>query len=137
MDNPLPTDTLLVAGLNDIMTLLRNCKGPAGDMNAMAEYVSDDIMRRSRPLYALTLEHHCKHSVKDTSAVATILRVPAMYRTELEGEFPSSDYTNLQEVVNRTNLKISDFNLSIGSSTAPRSSTRSRCCISRIPTASS
>lgn len=120
MNTPLPTDTLLVAGLNDIMTLVRHYKGPAGDMNAMAESVSEDIMRRIRALYALTLEHHCTHNVRDTFAVATIIRVPAMYWTELEGEVPSPDYANLKEVVDRTNLKISEFNLSIGSSTAPR-----------------
>ena len=106
--------------MNDIMTLVRHYKGPAGDMNAMAESVSEDIMRRIRALYALTLEHHCTHNVRDTFAVATIIRVPAMYWTELEGEVPSPDYANLKEVVDRTNLKISEFNLSIGSSTAPR-----------------
>ena len=120
MSNPLPTDTLLVAGLNDIRQLVSSYKGPAGNINAMAESVSEDIMRRIRSLYALTLEHHCRHNVSDIFAVATILRVPAMYWSELDGELPAPDYTNLKEVVDRTNLKISAFNLSIGSPTAPK-----------------
>ena len=43
-----------------------------------------------------------------------------MYWSELDGEYPSPDYINLKEVVDRSNLKISAFNLSIGSSTAPK-----------------
>ena len=120
MTNPLPIDTLLVAGLNDITRLVSTYTGPAGDINAMAEYVSEGIMSRIRPLYALSLEHHCRHNVMNTFAVATILRVPAMYWSELDGELPSPDYINLREVVDRTNLKISEFNLSIGSPTAPK-----------------
>lgn len=120
MPNPLPTDTLLVAGLNDIRKLVSNPNGPAEDIMAVAESVSEDIMHRIRQLYALILEHSVKYNVKDTFAVATILRVPAMCWSERDGKYPSPDYINLKEVVDRTNLKISAFNLSIGSSTAPK-----------------
>ena len=105
MSNPLSTDIRLVAGLNDIRQLISSYKGQDGNINAMAESVSEDIMRRIRSLYALTLEHHCRHNVSDTFAVAAILRVPAMYWSELDGELPAPDYTNLKEVVDRTNLR--------------------------------
>ena len=120
MSNPLPTDTLLVAWLNDIKQLVTKYKGPAGDINALAESVSEDIMRHINSLYVLTLEHHCRNNVKDTFAVSTILRVPAMYWSELDGALPSPDYTNLREVVDRTNLKIQAFNLKNGRRAAPR-----------------
>ena len=85
MPNPLPTDTLLVAGLNDIRKLVSNPNGPAEDIMAVAESVSEDIMHRIRQLYALILEHSVKYNVKDTFAVATILRVPAMCWSERDG----------------------------------------------------
>ena len=77
-------------------------------------------MFRIRAIHSLILEHSAKFNVVDTLAVATILHVPAMYWTDVNGEYPSPNYTNLREVVDRTNLKIQEFNLSIGSSAAPK-----------------
>ena len=69
MSNPLPNDTLLVAGLNDIRKLVSSPNGPAGELKAVAESVSEDIMHRIRTLYSLNLEHSAKYNVKDTVAV--------------------------------------------------------------------
>ena len=69
MSNPLPNDTLLVAGLNDIRKLVSSPNGPAGELKAVAESVSEDIMHRIRTLYSLNLEHSAKHNVKVTVAV--------------------------------------------------------------------
>ena len=58
--------------------------------------------------------------MNDTLAVGTILHVPALYWRDSDGEYPTSDYQNLKEVVDRTNLKIQAFNLKNGRRAAPR-----------------
>jgi hypothetical protein len=43
-----------------------------------------------------------------------------MYWMEKDGEYPTKDYINLKEVIDRTNLKIEAFNLKNGRSNAPK-----------------
>ena len=51
---------------------------------------------------------------------ATVLHVPTLYWPAIHGDYPSPGYSNLQEVVDRTNLKIEEFNLTIGVGCAPK-----------------
>ena len=120
MDNPLPTDTILVAGLNDIRYLARFYSCPGKDKSAIAETVSEEILSRIKHLHGRVLEHSTKYGVEDTLAVATVLHVPALYWPAIHGEYPSPGYSNLKEVVDRTNLKIEEFNLTVGVGSAPK-----------------
>ena len=49
-----------------------------------------------------------------------MVHVPAMYWKDSDGEYPTEDYTNLREVIDRTNLKIEAFNLKNGRANAPK-----------------
>ena len=112
--NPLAIDTVLVAGLNDIRDLARLYKDKH-DMPQMVELISTDVMDAIKSLHQ-AIKAHSKHwDTEDTLAVGTILHVPAMYWHEADGEYPSFDYNNLKEVVDKTNLKIEAFNLENGS----------------------
>ena len=118
--NPLPTDTILVAGLNDLKQLVTSPNGPDGNLQVLAESVSEDFMHRVRSLHRLVLEHSDKYMVDDTFAVATVIHVPAYYWHQDDGSYPSPNYINYKEVVDRINLKIQEFNILIGSAHAPK-----------------
>ena len=49
-----------------------------------------------------------------------MVRVPAMYWKESDGEYPTEDYINLREVIDKTNLKIQAFNLKNGKADSPK-----------------
>ena len=118
--NPLPIDTLLVAGINDIsyFSKLHTIRGVTHTDLAMA--VSEDIMVHIRSLHTLIQEHATRHQVVNTFAVSTILHTPSMYWYEADGDVPTPTYVNLKNVLDRTNLKIREFNLLNGISSAPK-----------------
>ena len=76
--NPLPIDTVLVAGLNDIRDTARLYLGKYS-MEETANLASDDIMNAIKGLHRIILEHSSTHGVDSTHAVATVLHVPALY----------------------------------------------------------
>ena len=118
--NPLPIDTLLVAGLNDLNYFCKLERIRLGSHADLTEPVSEAIMVHIRLLHTLIMEHATKHQVENTFAVATILHTPSMYWYEADGEFPTPTYINLKPVVDKTNLKIREFNLMNGISSAPK-----------------
>ena len=89
MRNPLPVDTVLVAGLVDIRDTVRLYLGKY-TMEETANIASDDIMSSIRGLHKLILEHSSTHSVDSTLAVATVLHVPALYWHQDDGPPPTS-----------------------------------------------
>ena len=108
--NPLPIDTVLVAGLNDVRDLYRLYKDKHS-IEELAELVSDDIIDAIEFLLKVVKQHSVRFDVDDTLAVSTILHVPAMYWHDDDGNYPTANYVNLKEVVDKTNLKIAAFNL--------------------------
>ena len=119
LSNPLPIDTVLVAGLEDIRDLAKLYQDKH-TMAQMAELISEDVLNAIEALHRVIRDHSEKYDVNDTLAVGTIVHVPAMYWRETDGEYPTIDYQNLKEVVDRTNLKIQAFNLKNGRRAAPR-----------------
>ena len=119
MRNPLPIDTVLVAGLNDIRDTARLYLGKY-TMEETANIASDDIMSSIRGLHKLILEHSSTHSVDSTLAVATVLHVPALYWHQDDGPPPTPSYTNYKDLVDTLNLKIEAFNIENGAKSAPK-----------------
>ena len=117
--NPLPIDTVLVAGLNDIRDTARLYLGKYC-MEETANLASDDIMSSIKALHRIILEHSSNHSVDSTLAAATVLHVPALYWHQDDGPPPSPSYTNYKLLVDTLNLKIEAFNIENGASSAPK-----------------
>ena len=118
--NPLPIDTVLVAGLNDVKYFSRlhtNLRVTHADL---AEAVSEDTLGFIRSLYNTIQDHSNTFQVDNTIAVSTILHTPSMYWHEVDGEVPTPTYVNLKHVVDKTNLKIQEFNLLHGVASAPK-----------------
>ena len=86
----------------------------------MAELISEDLINSIEALHRVIKDHSEKHDVNNTLAVGTIVHVPAIYWRDTDGEYPTTDYQNLKEVVDRTNLKIQAFNIKNGRRAAPR-----------------
>jgi hypothetical protein len=116
--NPLPIDTILVAGLNDVKYFAS--LHARRNTDQVAEAVSEDIMSFIKLLQTTITEHSEKFDVDDTIAVSTILHTPSMYWHDADGELPIPNYINLRTVVDKTNLKIEEFNLQHGVSSAPK-----------------
>ena len=119
MRNPLPIDTVLVAGLNDIRDTARLYLGKY-TLEETDNKASEDIMTSIRGLHKLVLEHSATHGVDSTLAVATVLHVPALYWHADDGPLPSSDYINYKGLIDTLNLKIEAFNIENGASSAPK-----------------
>ena len=119
MRNPLPIDTVVVAGLNDIRDTARLYMGKYS-MEEVANKANDDIMNSFRGLHRLIQEHSSTHSVDSTLAIATVLHVPALYWHVDDGPPPSPDYTNFKALIDTLNLKIEAFNIENGASSAPK-----------------
>ena len=117
--NPLPIDTVMVAGLNDVIQLVKHY-GNQHDMEQIDELVSNDIMADITAFHSTMVQHSQRYDVDDTLAVSLILHVPMLYWHEDDGELPTPDYINYKSVVDRTNLKIEAFNIEHGSSKAPK-----------------
>ena len=116
--NPLPIDTVLVAGLEDVKAEVENY-GINADVNIMAEEISEKIIA-SITLYKLLAEHSDRYLTDDTLAISTLIHTPSMYWRQSDGPPPSQSYRNLKEVIDRTNIKIEAFNLQFGMTNAPK-----------------
>ena len=119
MRNPLPIDTVLVAGLNDIRDTAKLYMGKYS-VEEIASKASDDIMNAIKGLHRLVLEHSATHNVSSTLAVATVLHVPALYWHKDDGPPPTPDYVNFKCLIDTLNLKIEEFNILNGASSAPK-----------------
>lgn len=119
MRNPLPIDTLLMAGLNDVRDTAKLYSNKY-TMDETAELVSEDILNSIKGLHRVILEHSKQHKVKDSLAVGTILHVPALYWHKDDGPPPCPDYINYKAIVDKTNLKIEAFNIENGCTGAPK-----------------
>ena len=115
----MPIDTVLVAGLNDILDTARLYLGKY-TLEETANMASEDIMTSIKGLHKLVLEHSVIHNVRSTLAVATVLHVPALYWHKDNGAPPSPDYVNYKDLVDTLNLKIEAFNIENGVSSAPK-----------------
>ena len=113
--NPLPIDTVLVAGLNDIKYSARPYLGKY-TLEEMAEKASEDIMNSVRGLHRVIVEHGKTHMVNSTLAVATVLHVPALYWHQDDGPTPSQNYVNYKGLIDTLNNKIKAFNMENGAS---------------------
>ena len=89
-------------------------------MAQLTEMVSESIMLSIKGLHSVIKAHSHERGVDDTLAVATILHTPAMYWKEGDGEYPTMDYFNMKEIIDRTNLEIQAFNLRNGKSNAKK-----------------
>ena len=119
MRNPLPIDTVLMAGLNDVKDTTKLYINKY-TMEETAELVSRDIIHSIKGLHRVILEHSQLHKVNDSLAVGTILHVPALYWHEDDGSPPTPDYLNYKTIIDRINLKIEAFNIENGCSSAPK-----------------
>ena len=118
--NPLPIDTLLVAGLNDVNYFTNLSLNNGVSYADLAEPASEGIMTHIKLLYSTTTDHAEAKQVDNTFAVSTILHAPSMYWHEVDGDVPTPTYLNLKHVVDKTNLKIEEFNLLNGVGAAPK-----------------
>ena len=119
--NPLPIDTVLGGGLNDIKKLVRtHMKNKVEDMELIADLVSREFIDDIKSLYATIKEHSKKYDTDDSLAVLTVLHVPAIYWHDHDGPYPTADYINMKPVVDKINLAIEAFNLEFGASSAPK-----------------
>ena len=119
LTNPLPIDTVLVAGLEDVLELSRMYHGKYKEAE-LAEIISEVVLHAIENLHNVIRAHSERYTTDDTLAVCTMVHVPAMYWKDSDGEYPTEDYTNLREVIDRTNLKIEAFNLKNGRGNAPK-----------------
>ena len=114
-DNPLPVDTVLVAGLEDVKARAQAYENPHNS-EKMAEDISEAIKEDIEALFKVICDHSKRFEVDDTLAVATLIHVPSMYW--LSEDNPHE--IDLEPVIDRTNLKIEEFNLKHGRKCAPK-----------------
>ena len=78
LNNPLPIDTVLVAGTEDILDLWQTYQGKYS-MPELAEIISEVVLDPITRLYNAVKAHSDNKSVDDTLAVCTVVHVPALY----------------------------------------------------------
>ena len=119
--NPVPIDTIVVGGLNEIRSLVNtHMMNKAGDMDEIAKLVAQEFNDSMLNLLTMMRDHSKKYETNDTMCVMTVLQVPAMYWHPHDGPYPTPDYVNMKQVIEKVNLTIEAFNLKYGSSTAPK-----------------
>ena len=116
--NPLPIDTVLVAGLKDFSTLLSQ-QSDKHSSEALTNLATAEIMGSVKMLHNTIARHSELYGVKDTLAVAPIMHTPALYWHKDDGQFPNSDYTNYADMIDKINLKIEEYNVEFGVTAAP------------------
>ena len=119
--NPVPIDTIVVGGLNEIRSQVHtHMMNKVGEMEEIATMVAKEYNDTLLNLHSVMKEHSKKYETNDTMCVMTVLQVPAMYWHIHDGPYPTPDYVNMREVVDKVNLTIEAFNLTYGSSSAPK-----------------
>ena len=116
--NPLPIDTVVVAGLYDVKNLIDNhsSKQP---VEQLADIISTEILASIKMLHNTVSRHSDLYGVDDTLAVAPLMHVPSLYWHEDDGNFPTETYRNYAAVLDKTNLKIDAYNIEYGVTAAP------------------
>ena len=119
--NPVPIDTVVVGGLTDIRSMVStHMANRVGEMEEIAELVAKEFDDSLMNLHTMMKEHSRKYETNDTMSVMTVLQVPAMFWHPHDGPYPTPDYVNMKQVFEKVNLTIEAFNLTHGSSTAPK-----------------
>ena len=116
--NPLPIDTVLVAGYHDISTLI--CQhSEKHTSESLTNLVTAEVIGAIRMLHNTIARHSEQYGVQDSLAVAPILHTPTLYWHKDDGKFPSPDYRNYAEMIDKINLKIEEYNVECGVSASP------------------
>ena len=124
--SPLPVDTILVGGLNDIKPIIRSINDPRAPLSShtsiqdMATKAQDLFIERVRAIWHTMKCKSKEKGTNDTLAVCMVLHVPALYWHEHDKDFPHPDYTNYKPVIDAINDSIISFNQEIGSPHTPR-----------------
>ena len=116
--NPLPVDTVLVAGLHDISILI-NKHSDKYEAEALTNLVTAEIMGSMKMLHNTIARHSEQYGVKDSLAIAPILHTPAFYWHKNDGQLPTPDYKNYADMIDVINLKIEEYNIEFGVTAAP------------------
>ena len=116
--NPLPTDTILVAGLEDVNSLIAQYSSKYSG-ETLATLVSTEIMGSIKMLHNTISRHGEVHGVDDTLAVAPLMHIPSLYWHKDDGDFPTSEYRNFSAVIDETNKQIEAYNTESGVAAAP------------------
>ena len=77
----------------------------------LAEIISEVVIDAITKLHRIVKAHSTRKNVDDTLAICTMVHVPALYWRETDGKFPTENCQNLKAIIDRTNLKITAFNL--------------------------
>ena len=118
--NPLPIDTVVVGGLSDIRIMVSTHMNRVDDMEEIAKLVANEFNDSLLNLHTMMKDHSKKYETNDTMSVMTVLQVPALYWHTHDGPYPTPDYVNMKQVFEKVNLTIEAFNLTYGSSSAPK-----------------
>ena len=70
-----------------------------------SEIISEVVIDAITKLHLIVKAHSTRKIVDDTLAICTMVHVPALYWRETDGWFPTENYQNLKEIIDRTNLK--------------------------------
>ena len=116
--NPLPIDTVLVPGLQDIRNLISQYASKHPD-ETLANLITTEFMASIKMLHNTVKRHTDLWKTDDTLAVAPILHVPALYWHKDDGEVPFKEYRNYAEVIDKINLSIDAYNTEFGVTAAP------------------
>ena len=124
--HPLPVDTMLVGGLNDIKPIVKSIRDPRAPSNNQPG--EDFIINRSQELFMervrhlwQTIQRHSRdRDTDDTLAVSLLLHVPALYWHDHDGDLPSMNYFNYKSIIDAINTSIESFNSEIGSPFTPK-----------------
>ena len=76
-----------------------------------SEIISAVVIDAITKLHLILKAHSTRKIVSDTLAICTMVHVPALYWRETDGKFPTENCQNLKAIIDRTNLKITAFNL--------------------------
>ena len=116
--NPLPVDTVLVPGLQDLRNLISQyaSKHPS---ESLTDLITTEIMASIKMLHNTVRRHSELWKTDDTLAVAPIMHVPALYWHKDDGNLPFEEYRNYAEVIDKINLSIDAYNEEFGVSAAP------------------
>ena len=116
--NPLPIDTVLVAGLSDLKGLITEYASKLTEEH-FADVISTEILASIKMLHNTVSRHSESFGVNDTIAVAPLMYVPSLYWHKDDGIFPTESYRNFATVIDKTNLKIEAYNVEYGITAAP------------------
>ena len=103
--DPLPIDTVLVPGLQDIRNLISQYASKHPD-ETLANLITTEFMASIKMLHNMVKRHSDLWKTDDIFAVAPILHVPALYWHKDDSEVPFKEYRNYAEVIDKINLSI-------------------------------